>query len=55
MTMHTTDEQDCFWITCACGWLTDPVEVSTDEQWQPIQEALADLGRAHIHVGTEET
>jgi hypothetical protein len=48
LTMHTTDEQDRLWITCSCGWETEPVKISLDEEWEPSKRALADLGRSHL-------
>lgn len=47
LTMHTTDDRDRLWITCSCGFGTEPIEVD-DASWEPIQAELSTLGRAHV-------
>jgi hypothetical protein len=52
LTMHSTDEMDRLWITCSCGFETEPVEVDAD-QFRRFQDELATLGRAHVTAETE--
>lgn len=55
LTMHQTDKQDRLWVTCSCGWKTDPVAVSRDAEWEPTKRALAGLGRAHLQTTVQDS
>ena len=54
LTMHQTDEQDRLWVTCSCGWETDPVAVNLEAEWEPTKRALAGLGRAHLQTTVQD-
>jgi hypothetical protein len=49
LTMNTNDERDRLWITCSCGFGTEPIEVD-EGSFKPIQGELVILGRAHIEA-----
>lgn len=52
--VHTTDARDRLWLTCSCGFETEPVAVD-EESWHPIQVELVKLGHAHRDAATAAT
>lgn len=53
LTMHTTEEGDRVWITCSCGYESEPRMVNYEDERSAVSLALIDEGRAHFHAAHE--